>query len=53
VPKRCHNPPPGEPLQQPTEGEFEKMVAASLEVDPKGLSGKHRKQVPETEGQPG
>jgi hypothetical protein len=28
---------------EPTEEEFEALVAAALKVDPKGLSGKHRK----------
>ncbi len=32
---------------QPTEEEFEELVAATLKVDPAGLSGKHRKQTPE------
>jgi len=27
----------------PTEDEFEDFVAAALKVDPKGLSGKHRR----------
>lgn len=27
----------------PSEEEFEEMVAAALKVDPKGISGKHRK----------
>jgi len=32
------------PVQgQPTPEEFEEFVAAALKVDPKGLSGKHRK----------
>jgi len=42
MPKRLHD--PDEP-HRPTEEEFEKLVAATLEVDPKGLSGKHRRQV--------
>ena len=29
---------------EPTPEEFEEFVAAALKVDPKGLSGKHRKQ---------
>ena len=37
--------PPDEPLHQPTEEEFEELVAAALKVDPKGLSGKHRKRA--------
>jgi len=28
---------------EPTPEEFEELVAATLKVDPKGLSGKHRK----------
>jgi len=35
---------PDEP-HQPTEEEFEELVAAALKVDPAGLSGKHRTQV--------
>jgi hypothetical protein len=44
---------PAEPTHQPTEEEFEELVAAALKVDPKGLSGKHRKESPEPERQPG
>ena len=29
--------------QEPSPEEFEEFVAAALRVDPKGLSGKHRK----------
>ncbi|HVX19735.1 MAG TPA: hypothetical protein VHB02_00135 [Acidimicrobiales bacterium] len=29
--------------------EFEKFVAAAMKVDPKGLSGKHRKDAPPDE----
>jgi len=36
---------PSEPPHQPTEEEFEELVAAALKVDPAGLSGKHRTQV--------
>jgi hypothetical protein len=32
-------------LSEPTPEEFEKFVAAALKVDPKGLSGKHRKEA--------
>lgn len=31
------------------EREFEEFVAATLKVDPKGLSGKHRREVNEDE----
>lgn len=31
------------PRSEPTPEEFEEFVAAALKVDPKGLSGKHRK----------
>jgi len=37
--------------ESPSEVEFEEFVAAALKVDPKGLSGKHRKddqQIPST-----
>jgi len=30
--------------KEPTEDEFEDFVAAALKVDPKGLSGKHRRE---------
>jgi uncharacterized MAPEG superfamily protein len=30
--------------QNPSPEEFEEFVAAALKVDPKGLSGKHRKE---------
>ena len=39
---------PDEP-HQPTEEEFEELVAAALKVNPKGLSGKHRKEPPAQE----
>jgi len=29
--------------EPPSEQDFEELVAAALKVDPKGLSGKHRK----------
>jgi hypothetical protein len=32
-----------EPAPEPTPEDFEDFVAAALKVDPKGLSGKHRK----------
>lgn len=41
MPRRRND--PDEPLQEPTEEEFEELVAATLKVDPTGLSGKHRK----------
>lgn len=31
------------PNETPSEDRFEEFVAAALKVDPKGLSGKHRK----------
>jgi hypothetical protein len=34
---------------RPTEDEFEDFVAAALKVDPKGLSGKHRKEAEKLE----
>lgn len=37
-----HRPTPAEQTE-PTPEEFEEFVAAALRVDPKGLSGKHRK----------
>ncbi len=40
---------PNEPLHQPTEEEFEELVAAALKVDPKGVSGKHRTHPPAEE----
>lgn len=42
-----------EPPHQPTEEEFEELVAAALKVDPKGLSGKHRKKAAEPEDDAG
>jgi len=36
----------------PTPEEFEEFVAAALKVDPKGLSGKHRKNESETHSEP-
>jgi hypothetical protein len=39
MPSEQSNPTPN----PPTEEEFEEMVAAALKVDPKGISGKHRK----------
>ena len=36
--------------EQPSEEEeFEEVVAAALKVDPKGLSGKHRREAEESE----
>ena len=43
---------PDEP-HQPTEEEFEELVAAALKVDPKGLSGKHRREAAEPEDDAG
>lgn len=40
-----------EPEATQVEQEFEEIVAAALKVDPKGMSGKHRKEL-ETEGRP-
>jgi len=39
---------------EPTPEEFEEFVAAALKVDPKGLSGKHRREGgnPKKKGQP-
>jgi hypothetical protein len=34
-----------EESSKPPEDEFEELVAAALKVDPKGLSGKHRKEA--------
>lgn len=31
----------------PSSEEFEEFVAAALKVDPKGLSGKHRSEIPD------
>jgi len=36
---------PEEPAPDPAPEEFEEFVAAALKVDPKGLSGKHRKET--------
>lgn len=34
---------------QPDEDDFEEFVAAALKVDPKGLSGKHRRAADQTD----
>lgn len=34
----------GQTPGKPTPEEFEEFVAAALKVDPKGLSGKHRRE---------
>jgi len=36
----------------PTPEEFEEFVAAAMKVDPKGLSGKHRRETEECEDTP-
>jgi hypothetical protein len=40
---RSQDPIPAKDHQELTEDEFEDFVAAAPKVDPKGLSGKHRK----------
>jgi len=43
---------PDDPPPDPTAEQFEEFVAAALRVDPKGLSGKHRKEDEEPEEAP-
>lgn len=38
--------------EEPSEAEFEEFVAAALKVDPKGMSGKHRRKESEDAGSP-
>lgn len=40
---------PDESPRHSSEEEFEEVVAAALKVDPKGLSGKHRRENKEEE----
>jgi hypothetical protein len=44
-------PSPEDNPQPPSEEEFEEFVAAALKVDPKGLSGKHRKEDQQPDSQ--
>lgn len=43
MPRSQHHPTPEERDERVTEDEFEELVAAALKVDPRGISGKHRR----------